>query len=62
MYELVEDEEETDPSFSSFFEQENKNRFITIKIFRNLYFQPGAIAFFTPEFDYSPFLLMSINL
>ena len=37
MYELVEDEEETDPSFSSFFEQENKNRFITIKIFCNHY-------------------------
>ena len=33
-----------------------------IKVFRDLYLQPGAIAFFTPEFDYSPFLLMSINL
>ena len=33
-----------------------------IKIFRDLYLQPGAIALFTPEFDYSPFLLMSINL
>ena len=33
-----------------------------IKVFRDLYLQPGAIAFFTPEFNYSPFLLMSINL
>ena len=33
-----------------------------IKVFRNLYLQPGAITFFTPEFDYSPFLLLSINL
>ena len=33
-----------------------------IKVFRDLYLQPGTIAFFTPEFDYSPFLLMSINL
>ncbi len=33
-----------------------------IKVFRDLYLQPGAIAFFTPKFDYSSFLLMSINL
>ena len=33
-----------------------------IKLLKDLYLQPGAIAFFTPEFDYSPFLLMSINL
>jgi len=33
-----------------------------IKVFRYLYLQPGAIAFFTPELGYSPFLLMSINL
>ena len=33
-----------------------------IKLLKDLYLQPGAIAFFTPDFDYSPFLLMSINL
>ena len=33
-----------------------------IKLLKDIYLQPGAVAFFTPEFDYSPFLLMSINL
>ena len=33
-----------------------------IKLLKDLYLQPGAIAFFTPDFDYSPFLLMSIIL
>ena len=33
-----------------------------IKLLKDLYLQPGVIAFFTPDFDYSPFLLMSINL
>jgi len=33
-----------------------------IKLLKDLYLQPGAIAFFTPNFNYSPFLLMSINL
>jgi hypothetical protein len=33
-----------------------------IKLLKDLYLQSGAIAFFTPEFDYSPFLLVSINL
>ena len=33
-----------------------------IKLLKDLYLQPGAIAFFTPNFDYSPFLLVSINL
>lgn len=33
-----------------------------IKLFKDLYLQPGAITFFTPEFDYSSFFLMSINL
>ena len=33
-----------------------------IKLIKDLYLQPGAIAFFTPNFDYSPFLLVSVNL
>ena len=33
-----------------------------IKLLRNMYLQPGAIAFFTPNFNYSPFMLVSINL
>ena len=33
-----------------------------IKLLKDLYLQTGAIAFFTPNFDYSPFLLVSINL
>ena len=33
-----------------------------IKLLKDLYLQSGIIAFFTPDFDYSPFLLMSINL
>ena len=33
-----------------------------IKLLKELYLQSGVIAFFTPDFDYSPFLLMSINL
>ena len=33
-----------------------------IKLLKDIYLQPGAVAFFTPDFDYSPFLLMSINL
>ena len=33
-----------------------------IKLLKDLYLQSGVIAFFTPDFDYSPFLLMSINL
>ena len=33
-----------------------------IKLIKDIYLQPGAVAFFTPDFDYSPFLLMSINL
>ena len=33
-----------------------------IKLFKDIYLQPGAVTFFTPDFDYSPFLLMSINL
>jgi len=33
-----------------------------IKVYRNLFLQPGAITFFTPEFNYSPFLIFSINL
>ena len=48
-----------------FTQQWERNTFLVstkIKIFRDLYLQSGAIAFITPEFDYSPFLLMSINL
>ena len=33
-----------------------------IKLIKDIYLQPGAVAFFTPVFDYSPFLLISINL
>ena len=33
-----------------------------IKLLKDIYLQPGAVAFFTPDFDYSPFLFMSINL
>ena len=33
-----------------------------IKLLDNIYLQPGAVTFFTPNFNYSPFLLMSINL
>ena len=33
-----------------------------IKLLKDIYLRPGAVAFFTPNFDYSPFLLMSINL
>ncbi len=33
-----------------------------IKLLKDMYLQPGAIAFFTPNFSYSPFLLVSINL
>ena len=33
-----------------------------IKLLKDIYLQPGAVSFFTPDFDYSPFLLMSINL
>ncbi len=33
-----------------------------IKLVKDLYLQPGAIAYFSPNFDYSPFLLVSINL
>ena len=33
-----------------------------IKFLKDIFFQPGAVAFFTPYFDYSPFLLVSMNL
>ena len=33
-----------------------------IKLLKEIYLQSGAVAIFTPDFDYSPFLLMSINL
>ena len=33
-----------------------------IKINNNVYIRPGALAYFRPEFDYSPFLLISIKL
>jgi len=33
-----------------------------IKLFKNLYCQPGAMAYFTPKFSYSPFLLLSLNI
>ena len=33
-----------------------------INLLKDLSLQSGAIAFFTPDFDYSPFILISINL
>jgi len=33
-----------------------------IKMLKDFYIQPGAIGYFTPKFDYSPFLLLSVNL
>jgi len=33
-----------------------------IKLINDIYLQPGAVAFFTPDFGYSPFLLVSMNL
>ena len=33
-----------------------------IKLIENIYFQPGSIAHFTPEFNYSPFILLNISL
>ena len=33
-----------------------------IKLLKDMYLQPGTIAFFTPSFNYSPFMLVSINL
>ena len=33
-----------------------------IKLLKEIYLQSGAVAIFTPDFDYLPFLLISINL
>ena len=33
-----------------------------INLFKDLYCQPGAMAYFTPEFSYSPFFLLSLNI
>ena len=33
-----------------------------IKLIKDIYLRSGAVVFFTPTLDYSPFLLMSINL
>ena len=33
-----------------------------IKLLRDLYCQPGAMAYFSPKFSYSPFLLLSLNI
>ena len=33
-----------------------------IKFIKDIYLRPGVIAYFTPNFDYSPFLLISIYL
>ena len=33
-----------------------------IRVLENIFLQPGSVAFFTPNFNYSPFLLVSINL
>ncbi len=33
-----------------------------LKLSNNIYLRPGALALFTPSFDYTPFLFMSIDL
>ena len=33
-----------------------------IKLLKDLYCQPGAMAYFSPKFSYSPFLLLSLNI
>jgi len=33
-----------------------------IRLLRGLYLRPGAIAYFTPDFDYLPFILVSMDL
>jgi len=33
-----------------------------IKLLKDLYCQPGAMAYFSPRFSYSPFLLLSLNI
>ena len=33
-----------------------------LKLSNNIHLRPGALAFFTPYFDYTPFLFMSIDL
>jgi len=33
-----------------------------IKLIKDIFLQPGAVAYFTPEFGYSPFILLSKNI
>ena len=33
-----------------------------IKLIKDFYLQPGAMAYFTPNFNYSPFILLSMNI
>ena len=33
-----------------------------IKLIKDFYLQSGAVAYFTPEFSYSPFILLSTNI
>ena len=33
-----------------------------IKLIKDFYLQPGAVAYFTPELNYSPFILLSMNI
>ena len=33
-----------------------------IKLIKDFYLQPGAVAYFTPEFSYSPYILLSMNI
>ena len=33
-----------------------------IKLMKDFYLQSGAMAYFTPEFSYSPFFLLSLNI
>ena len=33
-----------------------------IKLIKDFYLQPGAVTYFTPEFSYSPFIILSMNI
>jgi len=33
-----------------------------ITLMKDFYLQPGAVTYFTPEFSYSPFIILSMNI
>ena len=33
-----------------------------LNLSNNFYLRPGALVYFTPDFDYTPFLLLSVDL